>query len=95
MNPALKFPLKFNIEDFSGSMRGQGKRVNGMVTGSMSARVGKSASVDVGRTFGLVGADEEEVKCLNQWEFNVYRRQREAGDDHATAITTAYTECNP
>ena len=37
----LRFPLRWNVEDFSGSMRGQGKRVNGMVTGGMAADDGE------------------------------------------------------
>jgi hypothetical protein len=94
MDKPLRFPLKYTAYDFSGSRRGQGKRVNGMVSGGMAAMVGKSATLDVGRTFGLVGHNKTEVECLKQAEFNVYRRQREAGDDHGTAITTAYMECN-
>jgi len=94
MDKPLRFPLKFTIHDFSGSRRGQGKRIGGMVKGGMAAMVGKSATMDVGRTFGLVGDDLAEVECMKQWEFNVYRRQREAGDDHNTAATAAFTECN-
>lgn len=86
----LKFPLKYIRHDLRGSMRGQGKRRGGMIMEAMSAGTGVSLEFDVKATFGLTDEEAEEVKLFSQWEFNAYRKHRQAGDDHDKAAIAAW-----
>ena len=88
----MKYPIKCVVHDFSGSRRGQGKRRGSMIMGAMSARTGKSLTIDMAATFGISGDDLAEVECMNQWEFNTYHRLREEGMDHGAAAKGAFLE---
>ncbi len=85
-----RYPLKFIRHDLRRTMRGQGKRRGGMIMGAMAARTGVSLELDVVATFGCTEEDAEEIKLFNQWEFNIYRKQREAGNNHDIAAKTAF-----
>jgi hypothetical protein len=82
----MKYPIKGRVHDLTASMRGQGKRVGGMVRGSMGARTGRTFEIDVQATFGLSEAEAEEVELLGDWDFPRYRRYREDGLAHAEAL---------
>lgn len=77
------------VEDWGNSMRGQGKRVKGMVRGAMSAvPTGKKTYTSlVGK---LEGEERREAGLLETHEQHAYVKAREAGIPHEHAMTWAW-----
>lgn len=76
-------------EDWGNSMRGQGKRVKGMVRGAMSSPPqGKKTYTNI--TGKLEGKEREETALLEEHEKLAYARAREAGIPHEHALTWAW-----